>query len=399
MKLTLRTFCFISWMHRQQTEMNLLLNVSCLSPDNRTGIERFALHITEELRRIDPSVTCVTARGYPEYPDAVSSSLLGFTEKSQYGYLARALWDQTVFRAIVHRRKPDVVFFPIQDGMLYPPCKQIVTVHDLHYLHFGRSLAECSREIHPFRKNIYNLKMPHILRHSTAIVAVSEATKCDIVDSFGIAPEKIHVVYNGYDEHRFKPLENTQEELGSLGLEAGNYLLCVGSVLRHKNIVKLIKAFSELKSKLCLVVAGVCKDPEYLDEIMKAASECGLNETSFRYLKYVSDKELPCLYAGARAFVLPSLHEGFGVPIIEAMACGTPVITSNCSAMSEVAGDAALLVDPYSVESISVAMIEILRNQLLVQKLRQAGFERSATFKWKNSASKLYELCKKVSES
>lgn len=385
-------------MHRQQTEMNLLLNITCVSPDNRTGIERFAVHIAEELRRIDLSVKCATAGDYPEYPDAVRSSLLGFTEKSKFGYLARAIWDQTVFRRIVHRRKPDVVFFPIQDGMLYPPCKQIVTVHDLHYLHFGSSLAECGREIHPFRKNIYNLKMPHILRHSTAIVAVSEATKCDIVDSFGIAPEKIYVVYNGYDEHRFKPIENTQENLGSLGLEAGNYLLCVGSILRHKNIVKLIKAFSELKSELCLVVAGVCKDPEYLDEIMRASSECGLNETSFRYLKYVSDKELPYLYAGARAFVLPSLHEGFGVPIIEAMACGTPVITSNCSAMPEVAGDAALLVDPYSIESISAAMNEIIENPLLTQKLRRAGLERSAAFRWANSARKLYELCQKVHE-
>ena len=119
----------------------------------------------------------------------------------------------------------------------------------------------------------------------------------------------------------------------------------------------------------------------------------------FRFIEYVSDEDLPFLYSGARAFVLPSLHEGFGVPIIEAMACGAPVITSNCSSMPEVAGDAAILVDPHSVESISAAMHEILNNPTQTENLKKAGLERVKQFSWSRSAKKLHELCERVSLS
>lgn len=372
--------------------MKLLLNITCLLSGKMTGIERFAFHIANELRRIDPSVLTVTAGGVPEYPDAIRSSLLAIFQNSKYEYLARALWDQTVFRRIVQQYKPDVVFFPIQDGMLYPPCKQIVTVHDLHYLHFDKALSECNREIHPLRKRIYSLKIPHILKYSSAIVAVSDATRREIVDEFGIDPGKIHVVYNGYDERRFRIIDDPQPRLNQLGFDAGRYLLCVASILRHKNIVRLVHAFAALKTDLQLVIAGVCKDFSYLEEIRIAARECGLNELRFRNLEYVSDEDLPFLYSGARVFVLPSLHEGFGVPIIEAMACGTPVITSNCSSMPEVAGDAAILVDPYSVESISAAMLEALNNPARAEELKKAGLERVKQFSWSTSAQKLYEL-------
>lgn len=394
-----KKICFRSSIHRKRIEMRLLLNITCLKSDNLTGIERFAFHIAEEIKRIDPVALVTTAGGFPECSDAIRSKLLALSKKNRFEYLARALWDQTVFRRIVHRHKPDVVFFPIQDGMFYPPFKQIVTVHDLHYLHFNKALTECNREIHPIRKNIYHLKMPHILRHSEAIVAVSEATKRDISDSFGIDPDKIHVVYNGYDEYRFRIIDNPQEHLQELGLKSGNYLLFVGSILRHKNIIRLIQAFAELKTDLLLVVVGVCKDYSYLEEIRNTVWECGLNESRFRYLEYVSDEDLPFLYAGAKAFILPSLHEGFGVPIIEAMACGTPVITSNCSAMPEVAGDNALLVDPYSVDAIMESMREILDNPLRAEELQRAGFERVKQFRWSYSAHKLYDLFRSVSDS
>lgn len=379
--------------------MKVLLNITCLLSGKLTGIERFAFHIANELRSIDPSVLSVTAGGFPEYPDAIRSSLLAIFQTSKHEYLARALWDQTVFRRIVQQYKPDVVFFPIQDGMLYPPCKQIVTVHDLHYLHFDKTLSECNREIHPLRKRIYRLKIPHILNYSSAIVAVSEATKQEIVDEFGIDPGKIHVVHNGYDERRFRIINDPQTSLNELGLDAGRYLLCVASILRHKNIVRLVNAFAALNTDLQLVIAGVCKDFSYLEEIRAAARECGLNELRFRYLEYVSDEDLPFLYSGARAFVLPSLHEGFGVPIIEAMACGAPVITSNCSSMPEVAGDAAILIDPHSVESISAAMLEVLNNPARAEELKKAGLERVKQFSWSRSAQKLHKLCERVSVS
>jgi glycosyltransferase involved in cell wall biosynthesis len=381
--------------------MNLLVNATSIATEALTGIERFGLRIFQELSRIDPNIRIVSTRDFPVVANVTKSRLLEFGKFlfARNEYLLRTVWDQTIFRCHAIKSKSDVVFFPIQDGMFLPPMSQVVTVHDLHYLHFDKLLPECRNEIHPFRTKIYKLKMPHILERSAAIVAVSETTKQEIITHFGINPDKIHVIYNGYDELRFRIIENPKPTLDRYGLQSGKYFLFVGSILKHKNIARLVQAFARLESEYKLVIAGVSKDAEYLNDIMKIASGLGIPESRMRYLDYVSDEDLPCLYNGALVFVLPSLHEGFGVPIIEAMACGTPVITSNCSAMPEIAGDAALLVDPYSVESIAAAMREILDSPRRVNALRVAGLERAKLFRWSYSAQKLYDVCKMVCKS
>ena len=381
--------------------MKILLNTTCFHSDKSTGIERFSLNIVQKFCEIESSAIVVSSEQIAGVPNTIISRLLALSRSvfTEYEYFIRALWDQTWLRYIVAKYKPDIIYFPIQDGMFYPPVKQIITVHDLHYLHFDTSMLECFHEIHPLRTKLYRYKMPHIFNCSSAIVAVSESTKQDIVASFCINPDKIHVIYNGYDEQRFHVIENIQPTLDSYSLNSGKYFLFVGSILKHKNIIRLLRAFAELASETVLVIAGVCKDSDCLEEVYKVAAELDVSERQLRYLEYVSDEDLPHLYNGAISYILPSLHEGFGVPIIEAMACGTPVITSNCSAMSEVAGDAALLVDPYSVESISSAMREILNNPRRADSLRQAGLERAKCFSWSASARKLYSLCEMITES
>jgi len=381
--------------------MKLLINATPISSDKLTGIERFALYITRELYRIDRTAEVVSTQPVPGIPNSGTPWTMVQARKwlGKWEYILRAVWDQTFFRSHIDKAKTDLVFFPIQDGILFPSIKQIVTVHDLLDHNFYRSMPECWPGIKFLRKKLYQLKMPLILEQSDAVVAVSEATKQDIVSSFGINPDKIHVIYNGYDEQRFHIIENPQPTLDRYRLKSGTYFLFVGSILKHKNIARLVQAFARLNNDSLLIVAGACKDAKCLEDVRKVAADLGVSETRLRYLDYVPDDDLPYLYNGALAFVLPSLHEGFGVPIIEAMACGTPVITSNCSAMPEVAGDAALLVDPYSVESISAAMHEILDNPRRVDALRTDGLERARMFKWSNSAQKLYDLCKMVSRS
>lgn len=381
--------------------MKLLVNSTTIVSDRLTGIERFASHISQELYCIDNTTTVVSSEPIADIPYLGAPWLLSAAKKwlGSREYIVRALWDQTCLRRLVAKHHPDVVLFPIQDGFLFPPVKQIVTIHDLHYLHFERSMLECRDEIGPLRTNLYQLKMPWILERSSAVVTVSESTKKDVVACFGVDPSKIHVVYNGYDERRFRVLDNVQPVLERYGLLFGGYFLLVGSILRHKNIVRLVQAFASLNKGVKLIIVGVCKDAEYLSEIKSTEVESGLSESRLNYLEYVPDEDLPYLYNGAIAFLLPSLHEGFGVPIIEAMACGIPVITSNCSAMPEVAGGAALLVDPYSVESIAAAMQEIIDNPHRAKALRTAGLERVKIFSWAYSAQKLYKVCKMVSES
>jgi glycosyltransferase involved in cell wall biosynthesis len=241
--------------------------------------------------------------------------------------------------------------------------------------------------------------MPHILKHSSAVIAVSDATKLDLTGTFDISPSKVHVVYNGYDAERFRIIKEPDAVLRRYGLLGGEYFLFVGSILRHKNLHRLVQAFAKVRGESKLVIVGICKDEAYLREVINAANSFGIMSRRLLYLEYVPDDDLPYLYNGAIAFVLPSLHEGFGVPLIEAMACGTPVITSNCSAMPEVAGGAALLVEPYSVDSIASAMRELLANSRRVEELRSAGLNRAMSFRWSYSAQKLYDVCKMVSES
>jgi len=378
-----------------------MLNITCFQPDNPTGIERFALQIARELCIIDPAAAIVSSLPIVDSSNTIISGLLALSRSvfNKYEYLVRVIWDQTWLRYIVARYQPDILFFPIQDGMVYPPVKQIVTVHDLHYRHFDNAMPDCSHEINPLRTGLYKYKMPHILNRSAAVVAVSESTKQELVASFGINPDKIHVIHNGYDERRFRVIDNPQPMLDRYGLQSGSYFLFVGSILKHKNLVRLVRAFASVERECQLVIAGVCKDAAYLAEINKVAAELGISATRLRFLEYIPDDALPYLYNGAIAYLLPSLHEGFGVPIIEAMACGTPVITSDCSAMPEVAAGNALLVDPYSVDSIAAAMRETVDNPGRMATLRTAGLERIKLFRWSYSAQKLYNLFKLVSES
>lgn len=381
--------------------MKILFNLTCAQASRATGIERFALNMAQEIFSLDSSVVVVASEPIPQISNATVIKILSWSRSllRHREYIIRALWDQIGLRRLIAKLRPDVVFFPIQDGLIFPSVKQIVTVHDLHYQHFESSIQDCRNEIGRCRTSIYRYKMPNILERSVAVVAVSESTKQDIVASFGINPDKIHVIYNGYDDIRYRIIENPQPILDRYELQSGNYFLFVGSILKHKNLVRLVQALARLDSKVVLAIAGVCKDADYLEEIKKVAVGMGISKTRLRYLEYVSDDDLPYLYSGAISYLLPSLHEGFGVPIIEAMACGTPVITSNCSAMPEIAGDASLLVDPYSVESIATAMQEILRNPQRVEALKKAGLERAKMFRWSYSAKKLYDLCRSVSES
>lgn len=379
--------------------MKLLVNATSIASSIITGIERFALRMSQELYRIDQSVEVFSGNPIPSIPEVRIPFLLTIGNRllKRREYLLRAIWDQTFFRQNVKKNKIDVVFFPIADGMVDPPCRQIVTVHDLHYFHFEQALTECNKEIGRLRTTLYHHKFPRILNDSSAIVTVSESTKEDLVQVFDIAEEKIHVVYNGYDEERFQEIAEPESVLGRYGLRSKQYFISVGSILRHKNLVRVVSALRQLHCDATLVLVGACKDAGYLQEIREAAGMCKIAPDRLRYLDYVPDGDLPSLYSGAIAFLMPSLHEGFGVPIIEAMACGTPVITSNCSAMPEVAGGAALMVNPYSIESIAASMKEVLENPGFADTMRAKGFERARKFKWSSSAQKLYELCRMVS--
>ncbi|MCP4265409.1 MAG: glycosyltransferase family 4 protein, partial [Candidatus Brocadiaceae bacterium] len=294
----------------------------------------------------------------------------------------RILWEQITVPYYSMNDRLDLFHYPDHAlSILQMTRPSIITVHDIAYVRFPQLLNK-SRWI--YKK--YILKTS--IKKADIIIADSYSTKRDIINFFGIKEEKIKVVYPGV-ERRFRPISNVKEYRLKNNLPS-KMILNVGTLEPRKNIVTLIKAFKKLRERglknYKLVVAGgkgwLYK--QILDEIENSDVA-----SSILYLGVVSDKDLPELYNCAELFVYPSLYEGFGLPPLEAMACGVPVITSNTSSLPEVIGDAGIMVDPTDVNSLSDAMCKVLKDKELRLRMRNMGLERSKLFSWEKAAREI----------
>jgi glycosyltransferase involved in cell wall biosynthesis len=236
-------------------------------------------------------------------------------------------------------------------------------------------------------------------RKASKIIAISENTKKDIIDYFRIDEEKIRVIYLGVDR-QFSPQPDTNEVgvLSKYNLPRG-YILSVGTLEPRKNILRLINAYKMVAStgepvpKLVIVGGQGWRN----EDLGKLVRESGLADRVV-LVGYVPDEDLPTLYRNAAVFVYPSLYEGFGLPPLEAMACGTPVITSNISSIPEVVGDAAILIDPYNTTEIAQAIASVLNNKELRDRLKMNGLVRSNLFSWDKTARETLKLYQEVIE-
>ena len=297
----------------------------------------------------------------------------------------RILWEQIVLP--IYSRKNRLDLFHYTDhalSLIHRVRPTIITVHDIAYIRFPNLLNK-SRRI--YKKNILKIS----IRKADIIVADSHSTKRDIIEYFGVEDEKIKVVHLGV-ESRFRPIENVEEYRLRNNLPS-KMILNVGTLEPRKNVVTLIKVFKELRGKgfedYKLVIAG---DKGWLyEQIFKEVEHSGLKqEILFRGV--VSDEDLPMLYNCAGIFVYPSLYEGFGLPPLEAMACGIPVITSNTSSLPEVIGDVGIMVDPTDEKSLCDAMYSVLTNKELWQHMSNKGLLRSKMFSWERSAQEILKI-------
>jgi glycosyltransferase involved in cell wall biosynthesis len=238
----------------------------------------------------------------------------------------------------------------------------------------------------------YGWLLPRLARRVQHIIAVSHFTKTRIVDRFGLAPENVTVVENGVDE-RFAPRSSAEIAAvrKTLQIDSPHYILCVGSVEPRKNTSRLVQAWAQIQHRLPREISLVIAGPK--------GKSLVFSDVSFEQLPprvqltgYVADEQLPALYSGALAMVYPSLYEGFGLPLIEAMACGTPVVTSNTTSLPEVAGDAALLVDPLDVQSIADGIERLVESSSLQERLRVEGQERAKHFTWERTAEQTWRV-------
>jgi glycosyltransferase involved in cell wall biosynthesis len=277
-------------------------------------------------------------------------------------------------------RPPDVLFVPAHVLPLIHPRRSVVTVHDVGYLSYPEAHRSADRRYLDWstRWNAHQ---------ATAVLADSQATKDDLVRAYGVDPGKVHVVYLGRDE-AVAPVTD-RVRLADVQCRYGiatPYLFYVGTLQPRKNLARVIDAFARVAGRLGdvqLVLAG--KRGWLYDDLFAQVTRLGL-ERRVVFPGYVDDADLAALLSAALALVFPSLYEGFGIPVLEAGACGLPVITSNTSSLPEVAGDAALLVDPHDVDAIAEAMYRLATDPELRAELARRGQENVKRFSWEKCA-------------
>jgi glycosyltransferase involved in cell wall biosynthesis len=275
-----------------------------------------------------------------------------------------------------------------------PPCPFLVTIHDvLDYMYRSTSGGGITG-----RLRLYSTR--YVLQHAAKIIAVSKFTKNDVSRLFSIPPEQIEVLYNAIDE-RFllgHATDKEREFIRERYQVTYPFILYAGRISPHKNLVRIIEAFSALKTELAredqfpdlkLIIIGdeVSRHPDLRRTVIR-----GGVQNDVRFLGFVPIDVLRIFYDAAKVFVFPSLYEGFGLPPLEAMAHGTPVVTSNASSLPEVVGNAAVMVNPENVFEIMRAMQRVLTDQALRDKLKARGYEQVRQFSWEESARRLAQV-------
>ncbi len=278
---------------------------------------------------------------------------------------------------------PDFVLPPTR-----PRTRTLLTVHDLSFLHYPDHFV-------PKLVRYLERVVPASVARADRVLADSEATRADLIRLLGTPPEKVEVLYSGVDARfRPEPEPGERERLRArYGLDRP-YVLSVGTLQPRKNYVRLIRAFVRLPDTgRVLVIAG---GRGWLYE--SVLEEAARHPDRVRVLGFVEDEDLPALYRGADLFVFPSFYEGFGLPVLEAMACGVPVVCSGVSSLPEVAGDAALLVDPEDEEGLGRAMQRALEDEELRGEMRVRGQARAALFTWERAARQLLRVIYELSQ-
>jgi len=302
----------------------------------------------------------------------------------------RIIWENLILPKVIDKNAIDLLHAA---GFTLPPkirCKTIITIFDMTFFTMP--------EVHQKRKIAYFTSiMPSTLKKANMIIAISEQTKKDIIKVLNIPEKKIKTIYLGLNKNfkhidDLKLINNIKKKYGL----KDRYILFVGTIEPRKNISNLVRAYYALKKKGMehqLVIVG--KLGWNYKEIFNLISRFNITN-DIKFTNYILDEDMPFIYNGADAFVYPSLYEGFGIPILEAMACGTPVITSNVSSMPEVTKDAAILVDPNSVEEICSSIKNVLSNTELATLMKEKGIKRASFFDNKKMAAQTTELYKNI---
>jgi glycosyltransferase involved in cell wall biosynthesis len=355
----------------------------------RTGTERYALEIIRALIDVAPEQQYVLYFNQPPQPD-----LLPRSNRVRWRVIpARRFWTLGRLSVEMARHPPDVLFVPAHSLPPILPRASVATVHDLGYLHFPG-------EHPPATRLLRRLSNRSSARRATRVVAISGATRDDLVRHEGVPTARISVVHHGKAPW-FQPVTD-RDQLAAVQAQYGldrPYFLFVGTLQPRKNLERLLAAFDEFAAThpapLLALVGGIGWQTERLRQALASIHA----RDRVRLLGYVPDDELPPLYSGSLALAFPSLYEGFGLPALEAMACGAPVLTSSTSSMPEVVGKAGLLVDPQDTQAIAAGLAQLADDAELRRTLGERGQLRAGLFTWEHAAHETLAVLRAAAEN
>jgi glycosyltransferase involved in cell wall biosynthesis len=366
--------------------LTIAIDASRTTVARRTGTENYALRLIRAMLSLDaPHRFVLYFRDKPPanlFPDRplVTRRVIPW----------RRAWTHTRFALSLLRDRPDVTFVPAHTLPFWLPGPAVVTVHDLGYVYFP--------EAHPTLARFYlDRTTRHSVRRATRIIADSLATSKDLAVHYDVPESRIRLVYPGVDES-LAPVSDP-EALAAMRDRyklPERYLLFVGTLQPRKNIARIVQGYARWRASqpsrdVALVLAGQqgwLFDPQWIAGVEGVILP-----------GYVDDVDVAALYSAALALVFPTLHEGFGFPVLEAMRCGTPVITSNTSSLPEVAGDAAVLINARDVDEIAGAIGRLISDQDLRDELIVKGFRQAEKFTWQRAAEQVLRVLETAAAS
>ncbi|HEU5090474.1 MAG TPA: glycosyltransferase family 1 protein [Roseiflexaceae bacterium] len=353
----------------------------------RAGVSNYTEQLIQHLAQIDRDnrYTIFTTRGLGNRQLALPPN---FTVRSNLlptiNPRIRIPWEQFVAPVLLRMLGADVYHGVLNVMPLASPVPSVVTIHDLSPFLFPQTFRRVNRTYTRWAIKV-------AARNAAQLLAVSEFTRREMVRWLEVPPERVTVTYNGVG-NRFRP--QTPEAIAALKQRhqlPDRFVLFVGTLEPRKNLPTLLEAYARIvRDTDATLVIGGGKGWLY-DEIFARAEQLNLGKR-LHFAGFIDDDELPLWYAAASVFVLPSLYEGFGIPVLEAMACGTPVVTTTSSSLPEVAGNAALIVPPTDSEAMAGALLQLLTDAGLRDELRERGFIQARRFSWRSTAQQTIQV-------
>jgi glycosyltransferase involved in cell wall biosynthesis len=355
--------------------LHIAIDASRTTVTARTGTENYALNIIRALVDLRPPHRITLY-----FRDRPKPNLFRTFPNVRHRIIPMPrFWTHVGFARELWRERPDVTFVPAHTLPLMFPGQAVVTVHDLGYRFFP--------EAHPTPQRAYlDRTTRYSARRASRILVDSEATKRDLIGEYHTSLDKIEVVYPGVEELQRASVFEISAMRKKFKLPE-KYLLFLGTLQPRKNLVRLMQAFASYMANggdpaIHLVIAG--KRGWLVDDVLSAVPPAARDKVIFT--GYVNDEDVAALYSGALALTFPSLYEGFGFPVLEAMRCGTPVLCANTSSLPELAADAAILVDPLDVDAMTHGIDRLVRDTTLRERLIQMGTEQVKQFTWQRAA-------------